>query len=176
MTTNGKTSILAGAMKFGPLGADPSDESAWTDIGHLAEGGLSFDSSMTAEEPYDVSKMADTVREITAQFEISKVSADAAALAFGGIPVIESPHVPASIGALIMGASIGFQIVAPRAEFRPFTDLEREGEWAKRTVRHGLTDVLAWLGEDVGPEPDDAYTDPGLYKVNLLGAIRGGIL
>lgn len=28
------------------------------------------------------------------------------------------------------------------------------GEQARRIVRHGLADVLAWLGEDVGPEPD----------------------
>lgn len=25
---------------------------------------------------------------------------------------------------------------------------------ARRLVRHGMADVLAWLGEDVGPEPD----------------------
>jgi len=28
------------------------------------------------------------------------------------------------------------------------------GLQAERMVRHGLADVLAWLGEDVGPEPD----------------------
>lgn len=28
------------------------------------------------------------------------------------------------------------------------------GAWARRYVRHGLSDVLAWLGEEVGPEPD----------------------
>lgn len=28
------------------------------------------------------------------------------------------------------------------------------GEWARRYVRHGLADVLEWLGEPVGPEPD----------------------
>lgn len=28
-------------------------------------------------------------------------------------------------------------------------------EWARRLVRHGLADVLAWLGEDVGPKPED---------------------
>lgn len=27
------------------------------------------------------------------------------------------------------------------------------GEDARRIVRHGLADVLAWLGEDVGPRP-----------------------
>lgn len=29
------------------------------------------------------------------------------------------------------------------------------GEVARRTVRHGLADVLAWLGEPVGPKPGD---------------------
>ena len=28
-------------------------------------------------------------------------------------------------------------------------------EEARRIVRHGLADVLEWLGEDVGPEPDE---------------------
>jgi hypothetical protein len=27
------------------------------------------------------------------------------------------------------------------------------GETARRIVRHGLADVLSWLGEDAGPEP-----------------------
>lgn len=27
-------------------------------------------------------------------------------------------------------------------------------EWATRLVRHGMADVLEWLGEDVGPAPD----------------------
>ena len=30
------------------------------------------------------------------------------------------------------------------------------GEQARRLVRHGLADVLAWLGEEVGPGPHDA--------------------
>jgi len=29
------------------------------------------------------------------------------------------------------------------------------GEVSRRTVRHGLADVLEWLGEDVGPKPDE---------------------
>lgn len=29
-------------------------------------------------------------------------------------------------------------------------------EVARRTIRHGLADVLRWLGEDVGPQPDAA--------------------
>jgi hypothetical protein len=44
-----------------------------------------------------------------------------------GIPVIESPALP----------------IKPSP-----------GVWARRYVRHGLADVLTWLGEDVGPEPD----------------------
>jgi hypothetical protein len=44
-----------------------------------------------------------------------------------GIPVVESPYLP----------------IEPSA-----------GTWARRYVRHGLADWLAWLGEDVGPLPD----------------------
>jgi hypothetical protein len=29
-----------------------------------------------------------------------------------------------------------------------------DGAVARRLVRHGLADVLRWLGEDVGPAPD----------------------
>lgn len=29
------------------------------------------------------------------------------------------------------------------------------GEWGRRYVRHGMRDILDWLGEDVGPEPDE---------------------
>lgn len=40
------------------------------------------------------------------------------------------------------------------------------GEVARRIVRHGLADVLAWLGEKLGPRPDElthaiASVDPG---------------
>lgn len=30
-----------------------------------------------------------------------------------------------------------------------------DGENARRMVRHGMADVLAWLGEKVGPMPGD---------------------
>jgi len=173
--SNPKTMILGGAMKVAPLGADPTDEDAWTEIGYTTADMLHVDPA--PDEPVHNTSMLDTIREWQQKIELSdaKVSYGLASY-LGGIPVIESDHVPRSLSALVMDSGMGYQIIAPRAEFRPFTDLEREGEWAKRTVRHGLADVLAWLGEDVGPEPDAAYTDPGLYKVNLLGAIRGGIL
>jgi hypothetical protein len=29
------------------------------------------------------------------------------------------------------------------------------GQDARRMVRHGMADVLAWLGEDVGPKPGE---------------------
>lgn len=28
------------------------------------------------------------------------------------------------------------------------------GEWARRFVRHGMRDIVEWMGEEVGPEPD----------------------
>jgi hypothetical protein len=30
------------------------------------------------------------------------------------------------------------------------------GEQARRLVRHGMADVLAWLGDEVGPGPEEA--------------------
>lgn len=48
------------------------------------------------------------------------------------------------------------------------------GEDARRIVRHGLADVLDWLGEDVGPSPgmpthalmvgDTLHVSPDLYE------------
>jgi hypothetical protein len=35
------------------------------------------------------------------------------------------------------------------------------GVEARRIVRHGLADVLAWLGQDVGPRPDEPV--PAVY-------------
>jgi hypothetical protein len=29
------------------------------------------------------------------------------------------------------------------------------GEWARRFVRHGMRDIVEWIGEEVGPEPDE---------------------
>lgn len=37
----------------------------------------------------------------------------------------------------------------------PFLGPPSTPEKCVRIVRHGLADVLAWLGEDVGPGPDD---------------------
>lgn len=41
-------------------------------------------------------------------------------------------------------------IVSPALPIPP-----SDGEWARRFVRHGMADVLAWLGEEVGPKPTD---------------------
>jgi hypothetical protein len=32
------------------------------------------------------------------------------------------------------------------------------GEIGRRIVRHGLADILEWLGEEVGPKPEDKTT------------------
>lgn len=39
------------------------------------------------------------------------------------------------------------------------------GEVARRIVRHGLADVLTWLGEPIGPKPEEqthAFTSSGV--------------
>lgn len=40
------------------------------------------------------------------------------------------------------------------------------GEQARRIVRHGMADVLAWLGEEVGPAPHEAT-----HVLRLPGAL-----
>lgn len=40
-------------------------------------------------------------------------------------------------------------VVSPALPLRP-----SPGEQGRRIVRHGMADVLAWLGEDVGPKPE----------------------
>lgn len=42
------------------------------------------------------------------------------------------------------------------------------GQWARRFVRHGMADVLAWLGEHVGPRPDDRINALQLNERTLL--------
>ncbi|MGW5239486.1 hypothetical protein ACWEOW_11185 [Monashia sp. NPDC004114] len=39
------------------------------------------------------------------------------------------------------------------SNFLPLTPTD--AEVARRIVRHGLRDVIEWLGEDVGPRPKD---------------------
>jgi hypothetical protein len=50
------------------------------------------------------------------------------------------------------------------------------GEQARRIVRHGLADVLEWLGEPVGPSPEPkhclVYRDTAFVSRELLEAIR----
>ncbi|MFQ6170396.1 hypothetical protein ACK8HX_02215 [Oryzobacter sp. R7] len=54
------------------------------------------------------------------------------------------------------------------------------GEVARRIVRHGMAEILAWLGEDVGPRPDDVthalraghnLLVSGQYAALLLGGV-----
>ena len=46
---------------------------------------------------------------------------------------------------------LGYRVhVDPMLPFRP-----SPGEVGRRIVRHGMKDVLAWLGEPVGPKPDE---------------------
>lgn len=50
---------------------------------------------------------------------------------------------------MTLGALGGMRVVeSPMLPLDP-----TPGQDARRIVRHGLADVLAWLGEDVGPAP-----------------------
>lgn len=58
-------------------------------------------------------------------------------------------------------------------------------EQARRIVRHGMADVLKWLGEDVGPKPSDeahaavsdvkrmAYVSPAFYHTLRPSSLDG---
>lgn len=46
------------------------------------------------------------------------------------------------------------------------------GEVARRIVRHGLADVLAWLGEKVGPKPEDlTHAIAGMDPAGPVGGV-----
>jgi hypothetical protein len=46
---------------------------------------------------------------------------------------------------------VTFEIIVSRA----LPIVPSPGEVGRRIVRHGMADVLAWLGEEVGPAPDE---------------------
>lgn len=146
-----------------PVGADPTDADGWSEIGHLMEGQLT---TVGAAPEYDHGKVLDTLKEFSAEFKVSRPDPDVFASLFGGIPVYEAP----SLRFDMLFDATRYAIYAPSVEPRPYTDLEREGEWARRTVRRGLTDAFPWLNEDPGPDPDAAYTDE-LWKVSLLAGL-----
>lgn len=63
-----------------------------------------------------------------------------------------------------------------RSDPVPGTDLvicrpPTPGEVGRRLVRHGMADILAWLGEPLGPAPDDPviqlWMPPPLWKDDL---------
>lgn len=46
------------------------------------------------------------------------------------------------------------------------------GEVARRIVRHGLSDVLEWLGQKVGPRPEDlTHAIGGIDPAGPLGGV-----
>lgn len=70
------------------------------------------------------------------------------------IQVVRSEYVkPGTV--LVAGEGYTTTLFMARTECREFTVAEYEGVRARRMVRHGLADILEWLGEEVGPGPDD---------------------
>lgn len=159
----GPTIISAGRVSIAPVGADPTDESAWTDIGWADPDALKFHTT-EGDEHLDMIRAWQSP-ELEAEYQ-SPFKDPAMTGVFpwlAGLDVIESPYVPAH--SVFLG-TFEHKVFIPRATMRPYNDVERAGEWAKRAVRHGLADVLAWLGQDVGRDPDDAWTDE-LWKLGL---------
>lgn len=51
------------------------------------------------------------------------------------------------------------------------------GEDARRIVRHGMAEVLTWLGEDVGPAPGDRiHTAFAIGAAALMNEWRAGLM
>ena len=55
-----------------------------------------------------------------------------------------------------LGGPLGGVQVFESAYVTP-TELDRARVDARRIVRHGMADVLAWLGEPVGPKPGEPF-------------------
>jgi hypothetical protein len=149
-------------ISVAPVDADPLDPAPWSAVGYLADA--QFATTVDDTPEYDHAKVLDTLKELSSSFKVSKPAPDVVASILG-IPVLETPALPDGVHMFLSTERMALYV--PRCEPRPYTALEREGEWARRAVRHGLADVLEWLGEDPGPDPDAAYTDD-LWKVTML--------
>lgn len=80
----------------------------------------------------------------------------------GTVHVTTSPYLRAGTA-----VGLGNPLATVVLGTRPWDEIEVAGERARRTVRHGLADVLRWLGEPVGPHPDnDPY--PAVSGEQLL--------
>lgn len=79
----------------------------------------------------------------------------------------------------LLGRSRNQLFGMPVIETRIGTTKERPptpGEEARRIVRHGYADVLEWLGEEVGPEPDEPVTVQYAYLLPRTTLSSGGIV
>lgn len=142
-------------ISVAPLGADPADESAWTDLG--------FTTDTVLDQPDEGKLLWDHIgdhlkKALHAELRHELYAAEyRSPLSWLAGPeryaIIESDLAPPH-GVLIGDFGAGRSIVMPRAQVRPATPVEDAGEWARRFVRHQLADVLDWLGEDPGPTPE----------------------
>lgn len=160
-------------LSVAPVDANPLDPSVWQDIGWLTEP-----PQITWADTEEVQawQSADTLRTLLEDrtFTVDFPSVPPSWIAPGGIPVYESPHLKTDQMFMFSTEGLGMSVIIPRGESRPFTDLERDGEWARRTVRRGLTEAFPWLNEDPGPDPDAAYTDD-LWHFSVKAALSGGV-
>ena len=160
-------------LSIAPEWADPADPDSWQDLGHVIAGELGVDDAHATVQPtLDAEQMLGTMHRLKSrlgpikplELHMERVNPDALSHAFGGIPIHVVPGLP--VNAMLLSTVGHWELYMPRTRPRPFTDLEREGECGRRIVRHGLADVLEWLGEDVGGTPEQAYTDH-LFKVEV---------
>lgn len=61
---------------------------------------------------------------------------------------------------------LGIPVVA--CEWLPYDTVPDHCADARRLVRHGMADVLEWLGQDVGPEPGEITTTRAMTISGVL--------
>ena len=72
-------------------------------------------------------------------------------------PPAPSPRLDVALSPHLLDGTVVHDLVHGRVLIgtRTWEPVEQAGELARRIVRHGLADVLAGLGESVGPSPAD---------------------
>lgn len=177
----------AGALSIAPVGTSPADTSAWATVGHGTIAGFTPCSRgvCAAEDGHDLScdeasgwdgilpGPPVTDWKATGTFQVAPEARHAMFGPPDAARVLTSEHVPPGHVFVVpaeASTSGRTEIIGHADEYREFTPAEYAGVIARRTVRHGMADVLEWLGEDPGPAPDDPL--PSLWRMSGLALIR----
>jgi hypothetical protein len=146
-----------GDVFMAAAGASPiADAAAWSKVGQTV-GDLRFEDN-TRQDAFDVREALCALSGLSFSAEV-ELAPGARHSMFGppdGIQLFTSEVIPPGQAWVMSGKAAGGSpaVVAHRADYREFTEAEYAGIVARRIVRHGMADVLKWLGEPLGPAPD----------------------